>query len=306
MKMWRYLTLLILSIQVSTMSIALTQLRNLTNTPTISEQYPCWSPDGTKIAFSRYYNIYANIYVMPANGGQPTQVTFGNYKDEVPAWSPDGTMIAFYSNRSGHYEIWTVTYPSGQLSQITDGTEHSDWPTWSPDGQYIAFFKTDGLNYHLWKKNLITGIETQLTSSSRKDRCPDWSHDGQWIVFNGGPTDASYWTYKIKPDGTNDTLLMTKGIYPVWSPNGTKIAYWDFVSGYPYIDSSDIFIIDLGTGGITNLTNDYHGDERPNWSPDGKKIVFSSSRNNNWDLFTIEDTDEASKSLGEIKAMYAE
>ena len=81
---------------------------------------PAWSPNGQSIAFDlRTDDRRADIYVIPARGGEPVRVTTDAADDYVPSWSRDGRWIYFGSTRSGRSEIWKVAPGGGEPVQVT-------------------------------------------------------------------------------------------------------------------------------------------------------------------------------------------
>src|SRR5207237_3799196 len=78
-----------------------TSPKNVTNNPA-DDDYPAYSPDGTKIAFASKRDLNWEIYVMNADGSAPTRLTNNPAEDTKPTWSPDGTKIAFVSKRDGN------------------------------------------------------------------------------------------------------------------------------------------------------------------------------------------------------------
>ncbi len=70
--------------------------------------YPCWSPAGTKIAFTNYPGGNGDIYTVTEAGGERTRITDDPADDMGPTWSPDASKIAFQSNRSGSWDIWVI------------------------------------------------------------------------------------------------------------------------------------------------------------------------------------------------------
>ena len=72
---------------------------NVTNAPGYDDDSAVWSPDGTKIAFVRFYGGAGEIFVMNADGSGQTDLTNDPANDGDPTWSPDGSKIAFTTNR---------------------------------------------------------------------------------------------------------------------------------------------------------------------------------------------------------------
>jgi dipeptidyl aminopeptidase/acylaminoacyl peptidase len=119
--------------------------RRLTNG---ADSNPSWSPDGTEIAFDRYDDPTQtfNIFVVPAGGGTPTDLSGGFHpggiSDLQPDWSPDGSRILFTSDRPDTFrsDLWTMNPDGSNVRQVTntqDLDEHD--ATWSPDGRWIAY-----------------------------------------------------------------------------------------------------------------------------------------------------------------------
>ena len=121
-----------------------------------SGRYPTWSPDRKRIAFSSYMNPYhltrqedQGIYIMDANGTNPTQITIG----ETPDWSPDGKRIAFASRKQGQartHDIYVMDADGRNLTQITTHAATDRLPDWSPDGKRIAFVSNRDRNTEIY------------------------------------------------------------------------------------------------------------------------------------------------------------
>ena len=94
---------------------------------------------------------YAHVFVIPADGGSPRQLTGGDYNHDGPlAWTTDGDGILFAANRdagwqlaSGESDLYRVSVSDRTLTQLTDqaGGEHA--PVMSPDGRHIAYIYDD-------------------------------------------------------------------------------------------------------------------------------------------------------------------
>ena len=247
---------------------------------------PQWSPDGTKIAFdstrktdetdANSTNGTSNIWVVNTDGTGLTPLTTataGNAGSYQPQWSPDGTKIAFDSmrktdgtdaaNTNNTSNIWTMNADGTALTALTTTTAmnaSSNSPQWSPDGTKIAFESsraTDRTNAantnntgNIWVVNTDgTGLTplTTTTANYALSRIPQWSPDGTRIVFQS----------HRKTDGTDaDNTNNTTNIWMV-NANGT------------------------GLTPLTIITANFAGSDDPQWSPDGTKIVFDSTRTTN-------------------------
>ena len=94
------------------------------------------------------YERRNHLFLLDINGGEPQQLTEGDWDDTDPAWSPDGSRIAFASSRGEDRwrmpapDVYTMTIEDGKagtLQCLTDGSLACGSPSWSPDGQTVAF-----------------------------------------------------------------------------------------------------------------------------------------------------------------------
>src|SRR6202049_1323374 len=101
-----------------------------------------WSPDGKTIVFVSNISGRYNLWLVPAEGGWPTQLTVSDQRQTAPAWSPDGKWIAYMSDYDGdeQWDIFFVSPKTGQVVNITNTREISEEsPTCSPHGLYLAY-----------------------------------------------------------------------------------------------------------------------------------------------------------------------
>lgn len=158
----------------------------------VANDYPSWSPDGSKIVYQSFGDedsgttvANANIYVVNSGGGTPTGLTSDLFYEGMPSWSPDGSKIAFVffryeSTNYGNYQILTMN--------------------------------TDGSNKVQWTNSDITWNNLN----------PDWSPDGTKILFTGDG-DEHQGVFCINLEDKSQKFIGVIGGSPKWSPDGTKI-----------------------------------------------------------------------------------
>lgn len=103
-------------------------------------QYPAWSPDGTRIAFTGYDGNF-EIYAMSSDGTELARLTKTMDQENWPTWSPDSREIAFYSDGVDGAGIWVMEADGSNRRRVTDPEVSSSAgePNWSPSGPWIAF-----------------------------------------------------------------------------------------------------------------------------------------------------------------------
>jgi Tol biopolymer transport system component len=220
-----------------------TELTQLTDNP-FKDYAPVWSPDGSTIAFASNRNdpnfatcvglftgCNNDIFVMPATGGPPVQITVDSGSDHFPQFSPDGESIAYVSDMGGTSAIYTVDLDTVTTTKLTPDTLRAGPPDYSPDGTKIAFENnfypcTTGnadCRTDVFVMNADGSSITQLTGKFRNNADPCWSPDGGTIVFthsNSAQFNPQQ-IYEMNPDGTGTarvTPVNDNAFGPDWGP----------------------------------------------------------------------------------------
>jgi TolB protein len=236
----------------------------------------------TQIAFVSTRSGNKEVWVMDYDGANQRQLTSLRSIGLTPRWSPDGSRIAFtcyptsgalLSAQICMYSLLTerlVTWPRFR------GTNSS--PSWSPDGTKIMFMSSMYGNPELFTADADGSHVQRITHSVGASTSPSWNpKTGQQVAFvsdRGGLPQL----YTMDAQGGDVLKLplpdMGYVIDPAWSPNGQLLAFsWRRPDG-----NYDLYVMEMATHELVQLTRDTGRNERPSWAPDGRHIVFESTR----------------------------
>ncbi|MFN2468164.1 MAG: hypothetical protein ABR521_08575 [Gaiellaceae bacterium] len=252
------------------------------------------SPDGRRAVYVSidYDPGDPEIFTMRGDGSDVRRVTDNDLFDNAPAWSADGRRLAFVRDTfEGDSRPQVVVSDAGGGAQrvVARGTD----PAWSPDGALLAFSRygslyligADGRN-----ERLLLGKDGVLEATQ-----PAWSPDGTKIAFSRGgiraeedPSDV----YTIRPDGEELTRLSFPNetgrcsFSPAWSPDGAEVAYVSATTCY--LDKSGVTIYATSLAGVTRRVTSGGNDYDPEYSPDGKRLLFSRHHYSHpWGLIVV-------------------
>jgi tricorn protease len=206
---------------------------------------PRFSPDGQWIAFTSSRAGNPDVYIMPANGGEPKRVTWHSGNDEVLYWTPDGKRVLFASARGpGAWDspLYTVGVEGDLPKPVELGSGAAGM--YSQDGALLAFNRTrypdpkrhyrGSNNADVWVMNVKQNTFTQLTDlrledykSAVHDANPMFGADG--MIYFQSERDGIFNIWKVNPRGGAPVQVTrhTRGgvRFPAISPDGKTITY---------------------------------------------------------------------------------
>lgn len=248
-----------------------------------------WSADGRRIAFVSTRDGRPQVYVMNADGSEQQRVSGPGDFGQSPAWSADSRSLAYTSHREGKHGLYTQVLGSGQERLVLTAVGGVSSLVWSPNGEKLAFATSTGVRKgNVLIAELRTGATVPLAlEDGASNFRPVWSPDGSRLAYIASAGRKGINIYTCKPDGS-DAKAVTKTIYtsaaPVWSPDGKSIA---FTSNLEAGDRSEIFVANVATGAVRNLTQHEHEDIEPAWAADSRSIYFVSFRSGTSQLYRV-------------------
>lgn len=271
--------------EVYTVNLDGTGLKRLTDI-SWGDSDPMWSPDGTILAFINGRQMDGNVFVMNFDGTHQRQITSHASAFYLLRFLDEKRILfASHDQENNGYKLG-IAYTDGSSFTFLD----QPFGSLSPDQSKIAYEeKIELKRSNLFIYDISSSKTYQITNNAVEEHlttsyAPAWSPSGLKVAFvTSDPYDFGTGIakiYLVNADGTGLRQLTDQAdkFFPLqWSPDGRKIAY--HFQGNIYTINED------GTG-RKQITFSGH-DSGPIWSPDGSKIVFTSHRNGNWDIFLI-------------------
>ena len=248
---------------------------------------PRTSPDGKLAAFVVTRPNYADdrneseLYLVDLASGPPRQLTFERRQVSEPRWSPDGRWLAFLApDSAGKSQVWLMPMSGGDARRITRSKTDVQHYSWRPDGSAIAcaaadeepkregeakhlatmavgeqdlFLHSPMLSQHIWLQAIDTTAAQRLTS-------------GPWSLE------------LVLPPGSPPSHLS-------WSPDGKQVAFARVpLPQSGHFDSVTVGVLDVASRAIRSLNGAERFQNNPEWSPDGRSILYVYPRDGRGDL----------------------
>lgn len=250
---------------------------------------------------------FTGIGLAQNDHGSKSKLTLDLYLEmegvSSPQISPDGKQIVYVRswidkvNDGRESSLWIMNVDGSKNRFLLDGSS----PQWSPDGSRIAFVKRGEPKgsqiFVRWMD--AEGAVTQIT---RLDESPSdirWSPDGKWLSFSMLVPEKESWNVKLpaKPEGAK------------WTPGPRiidRLNYRRDRRGFLEEGFRHVFVVPADGGTPRQLTSGDYNHSDPEWTPDGKEIVFSSLRTEDaeytWRESEIYSIDVASGKMTQLTA----
>jgi len=267
---------------------------------------PAWSPDGRYIAFLRWSPSGAEVYVIPALGGserklaQTEAVEAGGGTASTGyqlSWTPDGKFLAIVDRDSPKepnsiFLLSTETRGKRLLTFPPKDGFGDVYPALAPDGRTLAFVRmrtdqTRDIYLQPIAASAPGGEARRLTFDERVVNGIDWTPDGRSILFSSDRS-GTWEIWKIPASGGQpERVAIGNGHHPSMSRDGHRLAFARSISDYNIWRVPGPGATDKGTP-PTRLIASTQSDFEAQFSPEGKRIAFSSDRSGSFEIWVCD------------------
>jgi dipeptidyl aminopeptidase/acylaminoacyl peptidase len=219
-----------------------------------------------------------------------------------PQISPDGARIIYVRNFADiksdkfYSNLWIINFDGSGNRPLTTGLSSDKSPRWSPDGSQILYISDKGGAAQLYKRGIDADRTVPLTDMPVPPMNPAWSPDGKQVVFSTVDLSAPPTIAVLPPPPSEATwapppVVIDRALY--------RLDGIGYVPGYLHL-----YIIPSEGGTPRKITEGKFNHSGGEWTPDGKHLIFSADRRDNWEITTSDaEVFEMDISDGKIRAL---
>ncbi len=171
-----------------------------------------FSPDGNSIAFTGEYDGNVDVFVIPANGGEPRRLTYHPGADQVIGWTPDNKSIVFLSTRGTGMpmpKMYTMPVSGEGLPTELPFPMAGGAASFSPDGSHIAYMPLasataqwkmyrGGRTTKIWIGNLADSSVEEIPRQNSNDYTPMWMNDKIYFFSDRNGKNVTLYSFDTK------------------------------------------------------------------------------------------------------------
>ncbi len=276
---------------------------------------PRLSPDGEWVAYTvktrdlEADKSHTRLWMVPTAGGPAVPLTADKTSSSHPRWSPDGRYLGFLSARDdGPTQVWTLFRQGGEAVPRTDTPQDVSGFEWSPDSRRMVLILQDPK---------ASEIEAHEQGDEYEEKTPPpWVIDREQFKLDYTHYLDRRRTHLYLLDvESGETTQITSGDFddsePVWSPDGSRIAFVSNRTESPDANyNSDIWVVKSDDARpdrpLLQVTTNPGPDTSPTWSPDGRRIAHVSETDVEAMLYSTRHLAISAASGGEFRVLTAE
>ncbi len=252
----------------------------------------------TRIAFVNNQTGHKEVYVMDYDGDGVKRLTDDKSIDLLPRFSPDGRRLAYTSYKDGNPDLFMLDLETGRAITVSDEQGLNVAGGFSPDGTKLLMTLSRGRSPNLYLKDLASGAVERLSFHFGADSTPTFSPDARSVAFvsdrSGNP---QIYLLDLATKAARRLTNLNWCDSPAWSPTGEWIA---FAGRANRKDKMDIFLVDVTGSQIRQLTHGEGSNEDPTWSPDGRLLAFSTTRDGRPQIEVMDADGSAPRRIADV------